>query len=213
DPEALCPPGGLGTQARIAEILGLTVTGRAPRAAQVRCRGTDAQAESLGTYVGIRDCTAADLVGGGHKVCPFGCLGLGTCVAACQFGALSIRDGIAVVDEEVCTGCTKCVAACPRGIITMLDKGPRVVVDCHSPDKGAQVKKYCKVGCFTCMICVKKCPEKAISLVDNRITIDPGKCTRCGICIEACPQGTINGYHGAGVRPAQAGAADAEVQA
>jgi len=94
-----------------------------------------------------------------------------------------------------------------------MDKGPRVVVDCHSQDKGAAVKKYCRVGCFTCMICVKKCPEKAISLKDKRIEIDQDKCTECGICIRVCPQDVINGYHGAGAEPPGDEAAAEEVSA
>ena len=199
--DLFCPPGGAAVQMKVAEILGITAGTATAMTAHVRCKGTDSQAKSLGTYIGIHDCTAADLVMGGHKVCPFGCLGLGSCVAACQFDALSIVDGVAVVDEEKCTGCGKCVSACPRGIITMLPKGPRVVVDCHSGDKGAAVKRYCQVGCFTCMICVKKCPEKAISLVNGRIEIDQDKCTQCGICIGVCPQNVINGYHDAGAQP------------
>ncbi|MFH1531209.1 MAG: RnfABCDGE type electron transport complex subunit B [Pseudomonadota bacterium] len=211
DPDALCPPGGAEVQAAVAAILGMAASAAAPKTAQVRCKGTDAKALSLGTYLGIHDCTAADLVMGGHKVCPYGCLGLGTCVKACQFGALSIVDGIAIVDEGKCTGCTKCVAECPRGIINMLDKGPRVVVDCHSADKGNAVKKYCQVGCFTCMICVKKCPDEAISVVKDIVVIDPQKCTHCGICIGLCPQDVINGYHGAGAQPPADEAAAAEV--
>jgi len=211
DPDALCPPGGAEVRSSVAGILGMKAGAAEPGTAQVRCKGSDDKAKSLGTYVGIQDCTAADLVMGGHKICPYGCLGLGTCVRACQFGALSIVGGIAVVDEDRCTGCMKCVAECPRGIINMLDKGPRVVVDCHSQDKGALVKKYCQVGCFTCMICVKKCPKKAISLNDKRIEIDQDKCTGCGICIGVCPQNVINGYHGAGAQPPAEEAAAGEV--
>jgi electron transport complex protein RnfB len=213
DPDALCPPGGADVQAAVAGILGMAAGAAAPKTAHVRCKGSDAKAQSLGVYVGIHDCTAADLVMGGHKVCPYGCLGLGTCVKACQFGALAIVDGIAIVDEEKCTGCTKCVAECPRDIISMMDKGPRVVVDCHSADKGAAVKKYCQVGCFTCMICVKKCPESAISLVKGNITIDPAKCTHCGVCIAACPQDVINGYHDAGAEGAAEARKAAEAEA
>ena len=39
---------------------------------------------------------------GGPKACTFGCLGEGSCVAACPFDAIHIQDGIAVVDKDAC---------------------------------------------------------------------------------------------------------------
>jgi len=39
--------------------------------------------------------------------------------------------------------------------------------------------------CTKCAICVRACPEKAITL-DESITVDEEKCTRCGKCAESC---------------------------
>ena len=58
--------------------------------------------------------------GQGEKACSYGCLGLGSCVSACQFDALSIEDGIAKVDPEKCVACGQCVKACPKNLITMI---------------------------------------------------------------------------------------------
>jgi electron transport complex protein RnfB len=201
DPDGFCPPGGMATKGKIASLLGMEVKDSVPLTAQVRCRGSNSMATREGLYVGVPDCLAADLVLGGDKVCPFGCLGLGSCSKACQFDAIRMVDGLAIINEDKCVACKKCVAACPRGIIAMLPKGQRVVVDCNSKDRGVTVKAYCKVGCYTCLLCVKKCPEKAISLVNELIVIDQDKCTRCGICIGVCPQKTINGYHGVEAPP------------
>jgi Na+-translocating ferredoxin:NAD+ oxidoreductase subunit B len=33
------------------------------------------------------------MLGGGSKTCSYGCLGLGTCIAACPFDAIEIVDG------------------------------------------------------------------------------------------------------------------------
>jgi phosphoadenosine phosphosulfate reductase len=39
--------------------------------------------------------------------------------------------------------------------------------------------------CTKCAICVRACPEKAITL-DEWITVDEERCTRCGKCAESC---------------------------
>ena len=39
--------------------------------------------------------------------------------------------------------------------------------------------------------CIKTCPEKAITVVDNRTVIDDDKCDLDGICIPACPNSAI----------------------
>ena len=67
------------------------------------------------TYHGIDDCAKASVVpGGGAKACSYGCTGFGSCVKACQFDAIHVVDGVAVVDKEKCVACGACVAACPK---------------------------------------------------------------------------------------------------
>lgn len=206
DEDAFCPPGGPETLRMLHNILGILGDKEVRQfVAHVFCAGTDSAAARMGLYVGIADCEAADAVAAGTKVCPYGCLGLGSCVKACQFGAIEIRDGIAVIIEEKCVGCKACIAACPRKLIRMIPKGTKVTLDCSTPDKGAMVKRYCKVGCISCVRCVKVCPAAAIPTMDRRLIIDHDKCTLCGKCIAVCPQNTINGL---GVEPAQ----EAEVQ-
>ena len=42
--------------------------------------------------------------------------------------------------------------------------------------------------CQACMICMRKCPEEAISGGKNRIhVIDQDRCIRCGTCFDVCP--------------------------
>jgi ferredoxin len=48
------------------------------------------------------------------------CLGCEACVDTCQFGALSVRDGRAVVDDEACMGCGVCVSHCPEGALSLV---------------------------------------------------------------------------------------------
>ncbi|MDE6725938.1 MAG: 4Fe-4S binding protein, partial [Ruminiclostridium sp.] len=56
-----------------------------------------------------------------------------------------------------------------------------------SQDIGKITRTVCKNGCIACGICVKKCPEGAMSLNSNHAEIDYKKCTSCGICAESCP--------------------------
>jgi ferredoxin len=48
------------------------------------------------------------------------CTGCELCVERCQFGALSITDGVCKVDERRCFGCGVCVEACPYDVIKLV---------------------------------------------------------------------------------------------
>jgi electron transport complex protein RnfB len=47
------------------------------------------------------------------------CSGCGECIERCQFGALSLRDQVCVVERACCMGCGLCVAACPTGALRL----------------------------------------------------------------------------------------------
>jgi H+/Na+-translocating ferredoxin:NAD+ oxidoreductase subunit B len=156
----LCTPGGAGTVAQIAHIMGIEATAAEPEIAVVCCQGDNRKATLKYHYLGIGDCNAAQKIADGPKTCPGGCLGLGTCARVCPFGAIEMTaEGLAVISREKCTGCKKCVPACPRQVIRMTPLAATVHVLCNSRDKGAQVRKYCQVGCIACQICVKTAPE------------------------------------------------------
>jgi electron transfer flavoprotein alpha subunit len=53
------------------------------------------------------------------------CTGCGTCVDACSFGSITIREGKAVIDDT-CTACGACVEGCPSGAIKKDVKDRRV---------------------------------------------------------------------------------------
>lgn len=185
-----CPVGGASVQQRLGEIMnvGGGAAAMRKRIAIVACQGTSAVAKDRMAYEGIQDCVSAQLIGGGFKSCEYGCLGLGTCVKACQFDAIHINsEGIAQVDEEKCKSCNACVVACPRNVIRMTyaDQTPQVL--CNSLDKGKDVRTACAVGCIACMRCQKTCEFDAIHVVNNLAVIDEDKCTHCMKCVEVCP--------------------------
>ena len=194
-----CPVGGAPVAAKIGAIMGQEVkAGEAVKmVAKVRCAGTCEQASVKYNYVGAQDCRQAVMVPGrGDKACSYGCLGLGSCVAACQFDAIHMNPetGLPEVDEEKCTACGACAKACPKSIIEIRPQGKksrRIYVQCVNKDKGAVARKACTVACIGCGKCVKVCPFEAITLENNLAYIDPNKCKSCRKCEEACPQNTI----------------------
>ncbi|MCL2219439.1 MAG: RnfABCDGE type electron transport complex subunit B [Chitinispirillia bacterium] len=168
-----CIPGGEKTTANIADILGVSVSAIEPMVAVVHCQGGKREAVNRSIYKGIQDCHAAVLVGNGSKICPDGCLGLGSCVKACQFDAIKINSNeLAVVDHEKCCGCGKCVPACPRNVISLIPQVHKVYLACSNHDKGAKVKRYCSVGCTACTICVKATESGAVAIEQNLPVLD-----------------------------------------
>jgi len=186
-----CPASSDDAKAKIAEIMGVQLTKNERITALVRCNG-GTRAKKKFEYMGLSDCVAAMRVGGGPLECQFGCLGMGTCVSACPFGAIAINEnGVAQVNSEICTGCLKCVAVCPRNIIIPVPYTADVTVVCASHAKGAELRKICDIGCIGCKICVKTCKHDAIHVEDNLASIDYTKCTGCGECAEKCPRHLI----------------------
>ena len=187
-----CPVGGAPVAAKIGEIMGLEAGETIRKTAFVKCAGTCDKAKQDYEYHGIHDCVMVNMMqNGGPKACNYGCLGEGTCVAACPFDAIHIVDGVAVVDKEACKACGKCVAACPKHLIELLPVSAKHIVQCSSKDKGKDVMKACSVGCIACHLCEKNCPSDAVHVVDNVAYIDQEKCTKCGLCAEKCPKKII----------------------
>lgn len=187
-----CPVGGESVARAMGQILGVTVEASERCVALVKCSGYEGHAQKRYEYDGLSDCLAASrLPGGGPNECPYGCLGFGTCVKACPFGAMSVKDGVATVNHELCVGCMKCAEACPRDLIVKVPYSADVTVACHSQEKGAALRQYCDIGCIGCKICEKTCEHDAIHVVDNLARIDYSKCVSCGQCAPKCPRHLI----------------------
>ena len=46
--------------------------------------------------------------------------------------------------------------------------------------------------CIGCGACVGNCPVNAISIVDDKASIDPDICINCGSCAGICPVNAIS---------------------
>ena len=187
-----CPVGGADVAAQLASILGIEAGAAEPMVAVVQCNGNTQAAQTLSEYQGPQTCKAAASLFGGMSACKYGCLGLGDCTRACNFGAIKICDGVAVVARELCTGCGACAATCPKHVIRIAPLKNKVVVQCQNCDKGAQTLKACKNGCIGCGKCAKVCKFEAITIENNHAFIDPDKCKNCGLCAKECPTKAIN---------------------
>ncbi|MBR2473981.1 MAG: RnfABCDGE type electron transport complex subunit B [Clostridia bacterium] len=186
-----CAVGGDAEAAEIAKIMGVAAEKPVRLHAQVMCSGCEGVAKYKFEYEGVADCKAAMQLGGGSKTCPNGCLGLGSCVAKCQFNAISIVDGIAVVDREKCKACGMCVATCPKNIIKLIPFDSKYYVGCVSTEKGAVKRAYCDASCIGCKMCEKACPTGAIAVENFVAKIDYEKCINCGACVSKCPRKII----------------------
>ncbi len=188
-----CPVGGPPVAEKIRQIMGGGDSAPAEvKVAFVHCDGDCDKAGEVYTYVGPRTCSiAVNSPNGGPKACKYGCLGYGECASVCEFGAISIENGIAVIDPDKCVACGKCVKTCPRGLISLVPKDKTHHIACSSKDKGLDVKKACTAGCLGCTMCVKQCPKQAIEMQGNLPVIDYSKCVNCGICAAKCPAKSI----------------------
>lgn len=187
-PVGACPVGGSPVAEKVAAIMGVRSETSEKMVAFVQCAGTCDKTRKKYEYHGIADCKKlAVLPGRGEKICVYGCMGYGSCVTACRFDAIHVRDGVAFVDKETCTACSQCVLACPNHLIELVPYESSQHVACHSIESGKEVKKGCDAGCIGCRRCEKICPEEAITVNENLAHVDYTRCTGCGKCQQVCP--------------------------
>ena len=191
---AQCVAASQETRSSIARALGVELIKSAPMVAVVCCSGSGANTLEPTLYNGIADCVSAALVAGGPKACSYGCFGLSSCARACSFGAISVIDGLAVVNPALCVGCGHCVDICPRHVIKLVPASSPVDIYCSSPAKAADKRKVCGSPCLGCRKCAKAFPEnftingfKADVNYDSEQELPPDAVERIG-CISGCLQ-------------------------
>ena len=185
----LCLPGGAKTAAGISALLGKEVAfDQVKKVTQVHCRGGRHTSKYKYQYAGLADCNALHALYGGDKVCPYGCLNLGSCIRVCPVDAIGYDgEGLTWVDKDLCISCGKCVDICPTKVMQWIPHDADYMVACNSTDRARDVRKYCSVGCTGCTLCVKKAPEGGFKVDDNLSRIDYAVTGDRLAAVEACP--------------------------
>ncbi|MGI5894284.1 MAG: RnfABCDGE type electron transport complex subunit B [Candidatus Merdivicinus sp.] len=187
-----CIPGGDAVAKKLSAIMGTAFEDVVEQAAAVRCNGNCGVTQEKYEYAGEMTCEACSKLYGGRGSCPSGCIGLGDCVKVCPFHAISVQNGVAVVDRSLCTGCGLCAQTCPKHLIEIFDATKKVEVLCSSPLNGKATMAACKAGCIGCKKCERTCEQGAIHVENFHAVIDHNKCTNCGACAEGCPTHCIH---------------------
>ena len=184
----------------IAAIMGITgetqISSKLRKVAILSCNGNHVTAPKRFEYKGIKDCHLVANFFAGPGRCSFGCLGFGSCIKICPFGAISMgENGLPKFDYEKCTGCGLCVQQCPQRVITLVNSDSKIHIKCNNRDKGKAAMLDCSVSCISCGLCEKVCPTGAIKLHDDVNgsipIIDYNKCIECGLCVKKCPRHCI----------------------
>lgn len=192
-PANLCPACKEEDIAAIVALTGGELVPARQETAFIKCSGCAAGKSRLKVY---GSCEEAVKSGFAEHECVYGCVGAGSCVAACTFGALSIVDGNVQVDKEKCNGCGACANACVQNLIHMVPSDASNFVPCSNQDEEARAIRLCGYSCIGCGDCVEACPEGAISVVDNCAQIDYDKCVGCAACTVSCRKKIIvDTYH------------------
>lgn len=132
------------------------------------------------------------------------CVNCGMCIKVCSPGAITrtkepVEGGDKITytfDLTSCTFCAMCQDFCSTKAITLTEDYHMVGDSKDLVTIGSRIKQKpkgkltCGEACVYCGLCMKNCPENAISVVraEKSWTLDASKCVQCGVCIGKCPK-------------------------
>ncbi|HIQ39447.1 MAG TPA: 4Fe-4S dicluster domain-containing protein [Methanothermococcus okinawensis] len=129
------------------------------------------------------------------------CIVCGLCSKVCPTGAIKLFK----FRDIICKNCGACIDVCPNNAITLdrfrVDKERCIKCGycgmvCTLPVIKEEIPKpktpvLVEDRCNCCGLCIKRCPEGAVYLKDNKVFIDEDKCKMCLSCIYICPMKAI----------------------
>ncbi len=140
---SVCIVGGAESAGKAAEVMGVEVGLAEPPKSFNPCSGGRRAADKF-VYLGVNTCRAQAALSGGQRVCAVGCIGLGDCVAACQFDAIKMGpEGYPVVAEEKCVGCGVCETVCPKYVMKVKTMSERLMHFNCIDDRLAPCRQTC----------------------------------------------------------------------
>jgi formate dehydrogenase beta subunit len=139
----VCVVGGQESAAKAAEIMGVEVGLAESPKSYNPCSGGLRAADKF-VYLGVNSCRAQAMLSGGQRACSVGCIGLGDCIKACQFGALKMGpEGYPVVVTEKCVGCGACETVCPKYVMKVKTMSERLMHFNSHGDRLAPCRQTC----------------------------------------------------------------------
>ncbi|MHA2257836.1 MAG: 4Fe-4S binding protein [Promethearchaeota archaeon] len=87
--------------------------------------------------------------------------------------------------HQVICCCCECCCALLRGITRFEDKNENCTA------KSNYISKVNQDLCEGCGLCTKRCPFKAIEIINNKSEVNSKRCYGCGICSVTCPTEAI----------------------
>ena len=123
------------------------------------------------------------------------CVACGLCVKACRGDCLSLSVNLRTFGQPqldfrhgfCLPGCKgACASVCPTGAITLNEKTAKADIQVGRAiyRRDLCIRTIHKVKCTACS---RKCPAKAIKIVDGFPLVDETICVGCGACEHVCP--------------------------
>ena len=150
------------------------------------------------------------------------CILCGICMRKCPSHAITMDKTAKAwtIERMRCIQCNCCVELCPKkclkndnqyttpDTVKLIDTFEKPLDVEGAEDKiinlNDDAKLKCSDTCIYCGLCVKKCPEEALTVTrakknketgeqegQNSWQVDHNSCIKCGLCIEACPKHSL----------------------
>jgi NAD-dependent dihydropyrimidine dehydrogenase PreA subunit len=80
-----------------------------------------------------------------------------------------------------------CCCGCCCGVLQFIKTMPKPVDWASSPFiANAHIDK-----CEGCETCTDRCQMDALSMIDEKVALNPDRCIGCGLCVTTCPSGAL----------------------
>jgi len=83
--------------------------------------------------------------------------------------------------DTICNCCSCCCL-----FLESVVKMPGILPRGHNPS--SYIREMDEEKCIGCGVCVRRCPMKALELIDKKVIFEPERCIGCGVCVNKCKQ-------------------------
>jgi len=102
-----------------------------------------------------------------------------------KLGLIFATENVKQTNHQIICACCECCCSLMRGMTRFEDKNENCV------SKSNYISEVDQDSCKGCGLCTKRCIFKAITLEDDKASVNPKKCYGCGVCAVTCPTKAI----------------------